>query len=280
MMHISDDRLDFFVEEDVPYLDLTCEVLGVGSQPGRMTFLTRDPGVVCCTEEAARICQRAGAEVVELKPSGTPIVAGDTLLMVEGPAAALHRAWKVSLNLLDHMSAVATKTAQFVSKVKTVNPDVEVLTTRKSQPGVKDLMTKAIRCGGAFPHRLGLSETVLVFDNHLEFIGGFDAFLEQVPQLKKRCIEKKLFVEVSANQALTAAKAGVDSLQIEKTDPAFLADLVEQLRDVNPNVTVIAAGGVNMGNCEAYAATGIDGIVTTCLFSAPPLDITAKMTSL
>ena len=65
-----------------------------------------------------------------------------------------------------------------------------MLTTRKSMPGAKDLMTEAVMAGGAFPHRLGLSETVLVFDHHLTFFGGFEAFVEQLPAIKGRCVEK------------------------------------------------------------------------------------------
>ena len=74
-------------------------------------------------------------------------------------------AWKVSLNLCDHLSGVATKTRAIVDAAHSANPACEVLTTRKSMPGVKDLLTKAVTCGGAFPHRLGASETVLVFDH-------------------------------------------------------------------------------------------------------------------
>ena len=280
MVRISNGRLDYLVTEDLPYVDLTTEVLGIGKKPGRMTYFTREAGVLCGTEEAARICQELGNVVVSQKPSGTRLQPGEDFLTVEGPAEALHAAWKVCLNLFDHLSAVATKADTFVRKVKAAGPNVEVLTTRKSMPGTKDLITKAVMTGGAFPHRLGLSETVLVFDNHIKFMGGFEEFLKQVPELRARCIEKKLFVEVTADQALAAVKAGVDGVQLDKADPQTIANLVPQLRQVNPRVAIIAAGGVNMQNCEAYAATGIDGIATTCLFTAPPLDMSVRMEAL
>ena len=76
------------------------------------------------------------------------------------------------------------------------NPHCEVLTTRKSQPGAKDLLTSAVMAGGAFPHRLGLSETVLVFDHQLTFFGGFDAFVEQLPAIQARCLEKLSLIHI------------------------------------------------------------------------------------
>ena len=134
-------------------------------------------------------------------------------------------AWKVCLNVLDHSSAVATKTRALVDAAKAVDPQVEVLTTRKSMPGAKDLLTKAVMAGGAYPHRLGLSETVLVFDQHLTFFGGFEAFSEQVPVIRRRCIEKKLFVEADAARAVALARAGVDGVQVDKVAPGELRAL-------------------------------------------------------
>ena len=92
-------------------------------------------------------------------------------MTLRGTAAQLHQAWKVCLNVFDHLSAVATKTRMMVDAAHAANPSCEILTTRKGMPGVKDLLVEATIAGGAFPHRLGLSETVLVFDHHLSFMG-------------------------------------------------------------------------------------------------------------
>ena len=164
-----------------------------------------------------------------------------------------------------------------VEAVHAVNPSCEVLTTRKSMPGCKDLLTEAVMAGGAFPHRLGLSETVLVFDHHTEFLGGFDEFVKRIPEFHSRCIEKKLFVEATADQARVLARAGVDGIQLDKVPVDELAALVEELRSLSPHVTIIAAGGVNDKNAAAYAATGVDGLATTAPFNAKPLDMSVRM---
>ena len=172
-----------------------------------------------------------------------------------------------------------------VNAAHAVTPHCEVLTTRKSMPGAKDLLTSAIMAGGAFPHRLGLSETVLVFENHMEFMGGFGAFVEQLPNIKSKCIEKKLFVEANAEQAHTLARVsaggeGVDGIQLDKVPVEQLASLVAELREIDPRLTLIAAGGINPENAAAYAATGVDGLATTAPFSAKPCDMSARMHAL
>ena len=280
MLRISDARLDYFMAEDVPYVDLTSKILGIGDEPGEMEYFSREACVIAGVDEVARLAKAAGCETELLHGPGERIEAGEAILRVRGLAGDLHQVWKVGLNLLDHLSAVATKTRAMVDAVHAVNPRCEILTTRKSMPGCKDLLVEAVMTGGAFPHRLGLSETVLVFDHHMEFLGGFDEFVRRIPEFRSRCIEKKLFVEASADQARVLAEAGVDGIQFDKVPVDELAVLVEELRAVDPHVTLIAAGGINPQNAAAYAATGVDGLATTALFTAKPLDMSVRMRAL
>lgn len=122
-------------------------------------------------------------------------------------------------------------------------------------------------------------------DVNMEFMGGFDAFVEQLPSIKSKCIEKKLFVEANAEQAHTLARVsaggeGVDGIQLDKVPVDELASLVAELREIDPRLTLIAAGGINPENAAAYAATGVDGLATTAPFSAKPCDMSARMHAL
>lgn len=281
-MRFSNARIDAFIEEDVPYIDLTCEVLGVHNQPGEMEYFTRESCVLAGTDIARRIMRNLGCEVLTSSEDGQLVSAGQTFFTVRGAAADLHAAWKVCLNVFDHLSAVATKTRSMVDAVHAVNPECEVLTTRKSMPGAKDLLTCAVMAGGAFPHRLGLSETVLVFEQHLAFFGGFNRFVEEMPRIKARCVEKKLFVEADAQRALALARAssdghGVDGIQLDKVPVGDLADLVKRLREIDPRITIIAAGGIDPQNASAYAACGVDGLATMAPFTAKPVDMSVRM---
>lgn len=234
------------------------------------------------TEIARRIMRNLGCEVLTSSKDGQLVSAGQTFFTVRGAAADLHAAWKVCLNVFDHLSAVATKTRSMVDEVHAVNPECEVLTTRKSMPGAKDLLTCAVMAGGAFPHRLGLSETVLVFEQHLAFFGGFSRFVEELPRIKARCVEKKLFVEADAKRAIALARAsagghGVDGIQLDKVPVSELAELARRIREIDPRITIIAAGGINPQNAGAYAACGVDGLATTAPFTAKPVDMSVRM---
>lgn len=281
-MRFSNARIDAFIEEDVPYIDLTCEVLGIRNQPGEMEYFTRESCVLAGSDIARRIMRNLGCEVLTSSEDGQLVSAGQTFFTVRGAAADLHAAWKVCLNVFDHLSAVATKTRSMVDEVHAVNPECEVLTTRKSMPGAKDLLTCAVMAGGAFPHRLGLSETVLVFEQHLSFFGGFNRFVEELPRIKARCVEKKLFVEADAQRAIALARAssdghGVDGIQLDKVPVSELAELVRRIREIDPRITIIAAGGINPQNAGAYAACGVDGLATTAPFTAKPVDMSVRM---
>ncbi|MDR2109261.1 MAG: ModD protein [Coriobacteriales bacterium] len=277
MFFIPDSELERLIAEDLPYLDLTTHLLGIGEKPAHITYLTREDCLLCGSEEVGRIFTLLGATVTAQRPSGSRLKAGDAFFEATGPAAVLHAGWKVCLNIFDHCSAIATKARAMVDAAHAVSPGLPILTTRKSMPGTKALSTLAVICGGAVPHRLGLSETVLIFANHTAFTGGFEGLLERLPALLKASCEKKVFVEANAAQARLLAHTGIDGIQFDKLPPDELHQLVPELRAANPHLTLIAAGGINPQNVADYAATGVDGLATTALFTARPLDMTARI---
>jgi len=279
-VYIPDSTLQQLISEDIPYYDLTTTTLGIGDKPGCGEFFTREDCVVCGTEEVSRLFEMLGCRVTWCEPSGSQLKAGATFLKVEGCAAGLHQGWKVCLNLLDRCSGIATRTAAMVRSAREVTPGIEVLATRKSMPGTKQLVTKAILAGGASSHRLGLSESVLVFQQHLAFMGGMDELVARLPQLKRACCEKVFMVETGEEDALRLARAGVGGLQFDKVSPERLTGLVAQVREVAPDITLLAAGGVKPSNIAAYAATGVDGLVTSAPFNAPPVDMSMRMEAL
>jgi molybdenum transport protein len=277
-IHISDHDIDFFVAEDVPYGDLTTHLLGIGEKCGRIVYSTREETTVCCTEEAARVLTRVGCRVKQMFPTGRTVPAETAILEAEGPADALHAGWKVALNFLEYASGVSSRTSRMVKAARAVNPDVSIVATRKSFPGTKKIVIKAVVAGGALPHRLGLSETVLVFSQHTAFLGGLDEFLKSIPALRAKAKEKKIVVEAdSPDEALRIARAGADIVQIDKSTPDNLSHLVKELREVNPAIEISAAGGINEANIAAYAATGVDLIVLSSVYFGKPADIGVRI---
>ena len=275
MIHcLPDSEIERFIEEDLPYGDLTTHLLGMGDVPGRIVFATRAETTLCCTEEAAGVLRKCGATVTSCTPSGTLLPAGSGFLVAEGPAQALHAGWKVALNLLEYASGIASRTRRIVEKSRAINPALSVVTTRKSFPGTKKIAIKAVLAGGALPHRLGLSETVLVFRQHTALLGGLEPFLATVAELRLKARETKIVVEAETREeALLIARSGADIVQLDKIAPEELAALVAEIRAANPQILISAAGGINETNAAAYAATGIDIIVLSSVYFGTPADI-------
>jgi molybdenum transport protein len=277
-MYLANIDFDALIREDVPYFDLTGFELGLDHEKARIACFTREECVVCGTEEAREIFRRLGIETISMVHSGSIAQPGDELIAGTGEAAEILTAWKPVQNLIDHTSGIATKTRRFADRVNAVNPDIAVLTTRKMFSGTKALAIKAVMAGGAVPHRLGLSETILVFSQHIALLGGFDRLLERIPQMKNKCCEKKILIETSdLEEALACLRAGADGIQLEKLSPEALDQICIDIRREFPDAVLLGAGGINESNAEEYAKTGIDGIVTTSLYTAKPIDIGVRI---
>lgn len=277
MFLISDAYLDNLIEEDLHIVDMTVEALGIEDVPGTIDCFPKKNCVVAGVEEAARIFARVGAEVEMCRKSGSPVEAGTIVLRVRGGAGRLHAVYKLAQNVMEYSSGIATRCAAMVASARRASKSIEVLVTRKHFPGGKKLSLKAALAGGAGIHRLGLSDSILVFDQHREFIGGSDGFAKMVPVIAERLPEKKIAVEAgSPEEAIAFALAGVDIIQCERFDLTELADCVKKIRGINPNAKVTAAGGVNAENAAQYAATGVDVLVTSWPFFGKPEDIKMK----
>lgn len=273
---LPDYEIERFLEEDIPYGDLTTHLLGIGQQPGEIRFSTRHHTTLCGTEEAACLLKKCGCSITQNIPSGTRLPPGETFLFAVGPAAALHAGWKVALNLLEYGSGIATRTAGIVTAARAASPNIAVLTTRKSFPGTKKLAIKAVCAGGALPHRLGLSESILIFKQHTAFMGGLEPFLRHVETLKREALESKIIVEAdSPEEALLIAQSGADVVQVDKLPADQLKVLVDNIRQINPAVKVSAAGGINEQNAAEYAASGVDILVLSSVYFGKPADIGA-----
>lgn len=266
--------IDAWIAEDAPLLDLTTHLLALGDRPARIRFVLRAAGVAACTEEAARVAQHCGAQVEACVASGQRLAAGSELLSASGSAASVLRAWKVAQNLLEYACGVASATAAMVAAVHAAAPQVAVLTTRKSAPGLRRIALKATLSGGAFPHRLGVGETVLVFPQHRALLGDWDALAAQLARAAPALAEKKCVIEAhSLDDALAGVRAGADVVQFDKAAPDALRAWCAELAARHPTVGRIAAGGIGQANAADYAASGVHALVTSSLHYAPPADV-------
>lgn len=274
---LPDAVLDQFLADDVPFLDLTTHVLGVGGASGRMSFAARDAMVVACAEEAARIIERAGAKAALHAVSGAALEPGAKILTATGLAASLLRSWKIAQNLIETAAGIATATRRIVDAARAVAPHVSIACTRKNAPGTKLMAVKAVLAGGATPHRLGLSETILIFAEHRAFLSGMTE-TEMIALARRGAAEKKIVVEVgSLEEAVAFGKAGADVIQAEKFRPDEIAALRRAVEGHGQRPLIAAAGGVNASNGAQFAAAGADILVTSAPYWGKPLDVAVRI---
>ena len=158
-----------------------------------------------------------------------------------------------------------------VEEARVGNPLCRVAVTRKHFPGTKTLSLYAAITGGAVVHRMGLSESVLVFDQHRVFIADFE---KRLTEAKKADPERKIAVEAAdIREGLSFAAAGADIIQCEKFSVETLTEFVTQAKREFPQLIISAAGGVNAANARAYAQTGVDFLVTTWPYFGKPADV-------
>jgi molybdenum transport protein len=271
MQALNDSQLQALLEDDVPCADLTTDTLGIGTQLAQLEFRARFPITVCAREEAARLFELAGGRANLSVRSGTAVDAGALILEARGSAASLHTAWKAAQTLVEWASGIATCTAAIVAAAN----GVTVACTRKHVPGTKTLSAKAVRAGGGIMHRLGLSESLLVFAEHRLFLDESPA--QTISRLRRAQPEKKIVAEVAdLAQAAIWAEAGADVLQLEKFTPESVAacrlvmdgNLARQSRPL-----LAAAGGIRADNAAAYVAAGADFLVTSAPYTAAPRDV-------
>jgi molybdenum transport protein len=163
-------------------------------------------------------------------------------------------------------------------KIKNVNQHCELLTTRKTFPFSKRFCIKAAICGGAMPHRLNLSETILFFDGHRILYKNSDEFYEDLKRIKRKIPEKKLNVESdNLEDCKNLMNIGVDVIQLDKIDFEELEKIIEYKNENYPFVKILVAGGINLTNIEKYASYKIDGVVTSSVYNCGMANISSRL---
>jgi molybdenum transport protein len=224
---LSEADIDRVLEEDIRFGDLTVRALAIGEKPGRMVFTARRDLVLCGSDEASRLLSRLGASVIFAAQTGTFVEKGALLLEAEGTAAALHAGWKTAQTLMEWASGVATLTREIVAAARLVAPRIAVVCTRKAVPFTRQLSFKAIIAGGAECHRLGLFDTIMLFDEHRPFLTKPNDLNAIITKLKEYAPERAIMVEVTSEaDAFGAAEAMAYVVQHEKFTPNILARVV------------------------------------------------------
>ena len=238
------------------------------------TFGARSAGVIAGLPVVAAVietvCGKEASEFRSIVADGTTVDPGTKIAEVTAPTRLLLTAERTALNLLCHLSGVATSTRRWADALE--GTAAVVRDTRKTTPGLRALEKYAVRCGGGRNHRMGLSDMALVKDNHVVAAGGVAEAFRRVRELAATI---PVEIEVDSLDGLREAiAAGADEVLVDNFTPDEMREAVAVRDEMNPAVRLEASGGLTLDSARTVAQTGVDYIaVGELTHSARVLDI-------
>lgn len=240
--------------EDINYCDVTTDYLIPAEQMGKGKLVAKAEGILCGVEVAARVFELIDSDIkIEiLIKDGESVKYGDEIMRLEGRTESLLKGERTALNLIQHMSGIATAANQATKLVEGTN--ASIADTRKTLPGMRPLQKYAVMTGGAKNHRYNLSDAAMLKDNHIDAAGGITA---AVTALRKKIGHMtKIEVETRNLDELKEALAvGADIIMLDNMSPELMKEAVEI---TNGRAVLEASGGITNETLRAVAESGVD----------------------
>jgi nicotinate-nucleotide pyrophosphorylase (carboxylating) len=263
------------LDEDLRYgPDVTTVATVPADARTEAALVAREPGVAAGVDIALMVLDEVlgadGYRVLDRVPDGTHVEQGQSLLRVEGPTRGLLTAERTLLNIVCHLSGIATATAAWVAAVE--GTKAQIRDTRKTLPGLRALQKYAVRVGGGVNHRMGLGDAALIKDNHVAAAGSVVAALRAV---RAAAPDLPCEVEVDTLEQLDAILGEDVELILLDNFPVWQTQMAVQRRDARaPQVMLESSGGLSLDTAAHYAGTGVDYLAVGALtHSVRVLDI-------
>ena len=258
--------LEQWLAEDLGAGDATS--LAVVDERDCTATIRGGPGTLSGGRVAELLFAQGGVRCELAFADGDALPAGTGVARLAGAAREILARERLALNLLAHLSGISTLTAAVVARARAANPAVEVLATRKTIPGLRELEKQAVVDGGGGTHRMRLDDALLVKDNHLRLCASIT---EAVRRARAASPELELVVEADTlEQALEAAKAGADRVLLDNFSFGEAAAAAAQLRP--RGVAIELSGGLNLQNVAEYAPHGDCLSLGVLTLGASPVD--------
>lgn len=240
--------------EDINYCDVTTDYLIPAEQMGEGKFVAKADGVVCGVDVALRVFEMLDEDVKYevLKKDGDEVRKGDEILRLSGKTAALLKGERTALNLIQHMSGIATAAHTAMKLVEGTN--ATIADTRKTLPGMRPLQKYAVMTGGAKNHRYNLSDAAMLKDNHIDAAGGIT---NAITKLRSKIGHMtKIEVETrNLDELREALDAKADIIMLDNMSPELMKQAVEI---TNGRAVLEASGGITNETIRAVAESGVD----------------------
>ena len=248
-------------KEDIGKGDITTDSIFPKSKKSNALIVAKSDGILSGIEAVKYAFKLASPtiDVVFHVGDGKRFSSGAKIAAIKGPARAILKGERLALNLLSHLSGVASLTAKFVEQVK--GTKVSILDTRKTTPGLRSLEKQAVLHGGGKNHRMGLYDMILIKDNHIDSAGGVSEALEKVKNTKY-----KVEIEISNFKQLEIAlKYSPDIIMLDNFNTRQLARAVGIIRSGKPKIKIEVSGGINLKNIKVKAKAGVEFIYVGAL---------------
>ncbi|MBQ3635498.1 MAG: carboxylating nicotinate-nucleotide diphosphorylase [Bacteroidales bacterium] len=254
------DFIDRCIKEDIGDGDHTSLSCIPADATGRAQLIIKEDGVLAGVEVAKKVFEHLDKDfkVEQLLNDGARVKKGDIAFRVSGRTQTLLLAERLVLNIMQHMSGIATQTAKYVEKLKGLKTNV--IDTRKTTPGMRLLDKMAVKIGGGGNHRIGLFDMILLKDNHVDFAGGIDkAILRAKDYLKKTGKDLKIEIEVRNFDELEQVLkvGGVDRIMLDNFTPKNTREAVKRIAG---KYETESSGGITIDTLRDYAECGVDFI--------------------
>lgn len=262
------------LKEDITYLDVTTDYLIPDGQVSNAVFMAKADGVLCGIDAALRTLSILDPEAVfeVLKNDGDILEKSDMIARVQGKTRALLKGERTALNLLQHMSGIATATKRAVDEV--AGTGAVITDTRKTLPGLRALEKYAVTVGGGRNHRFNLSDAAMIKDNHIDAVGSITKAVET---LRSR-VGHTIKIEVETRTLDEVGEAVSAKADIIMLDNMSVGTMRKAVGIVNGAAKVEASGGLTAGMLRQVAETGVDIIsIGAITHSVKALDISMKI---
>ena len=272
-----DELIKLWFAEDIGDGDHTTLSSIPADAMGKQQLIIKEEGIVAGIEVAKRVFAAFDPELkmTQYLKDGDRVKPGDVAFVVEGRTQSLLQTERLMLNIMQRMSGVATRTAEYVKLVE--GTKCRVLDTRKTTPGLRMLEKEAVRIGGGCNHRIGLFDMILLKDNHVDFAGGIANAIRRAQEyLKEKGKNLKIEIEVRSFAELQEAleTGGIDRIMLDNFSPADTRKAVEI---IGGRVEVESSGGITYETLREYAECGVDVISVGALtHSVKSLDMSFK----
>lgn len=268
-----DEIIKTAIDEDVNYLDISSEYIFAPEHRSEAYFLAKADGVLSGIDVAMRVFKLLDDtfECTVHKRDGEKIKKGDIIAEFSGSTAALLKGERTALNLIQHMSGIATAANRAVKAVE--GTKVSIADTRKTLPGLRALQKYAVTCGGGKNHRFNLSDAAMLKDNHIDAAGGITA---AVTALRKKC-GHMVNIEVETRNLDEVKEALAAGASIIMLDNMTNEEMSEAVKLVDGRALLEASGNITEKNLREKAETGVDIISMGALtHSVKAFDISMK----